>query len=181
MRLVLPLPDGWKNLAGTDATERPDAIFTIGPSVEPRLTVRYGAMVASPLDGERWVQSVLGEDVPASCQLLEDNRAPNQTVTGYPIQIIYSRIVTQSGDASGKVVEVRMTALYAMLSHNAAAVLRVRRLDESSDDTKDLLAILSRYEEPAKTLFRAASPDFQTGTCTIAALYDGLPGLWERK
>src|SRR5689334_17119530 len=113
MRLVLPLPDGWKSLAGADA----DAIQLIGPTAEPRLTVRYGAMVNSPLDGESWVQSILGEDVPASCQLIEDNRAPNQTVTGYPMQILYSRIV----NTDGKVAEARMIALYAMLSYNAAA------------------------------------------------------------
>ena len=48
-------------------------------------------------------------------------------------------------------------------------------------ETLKRISKLARYDEPAKTMFRAASPDFQTGLCTIAALYDGLPGLWERK
>lgn len=171
MRLVLPLPDGWKLLTASST----DPVQRIAPTVEPRITVRYGAMVDSPLDGESWVKSVLAEELPASCKLIEDKRAPNQTVTGYPMQIVYSTVV----DSGGKLIEARMTALYAMLSHNAAAVLRVCRSDEN--DSTDLAALSSRYEEPAKTLFRAASPEFETGLCTLSALYEGLPGLWERK
>jgi hypothetical protein len=186
MRLVLPLPDGWKNLADLATGEPAQASQRISPLVEPRLTVHYGVMVPSPLDGESWMQEILGEELPAGCRLVEQRRAPNQTVTGYPMQIVYSTIV----DAADKLVEARMTAFYAMLSYNAAAVLRIRAKSDGSDDSDDsddsdggddVNEILARYDEPAKTLFRAASPDFQTGLCTIAALYDGLPGLWERK
>lgn len=177
MRLVLPLPDGWNSLTALSPDLNTDVVQRIAPSVEPRVTVQYGAMVDSPLDGERWIKGILSEALPQSCQLVEEKRAPNQTVTGYPMQIIYTTII----DASGKIVEARMTALYAMLSHNAAAVLAVCRSDDRSDESVDLVELRGRYEEPAKTLFRAASPDFETGLCTLSALYEGLPGLWERK
>jgi hypothetical protein len=184
MRIVLPLPDGWKQLAGSSSEDEraasspdlPMAPQLMTPLVEPRISVRAGEMIPFPIDGDSWIEGVLGAELSPGGRLVVQKRAPNQTVTGYPIQIIYSDII----DDAGQILEARMTALYAMLSHNGSVVMRVRRSDDARD-TREPAELLTRYEEPVKTLFRAATPDFQTGLCTLSALYEGLPGLWERK
>jgi hypothetical protein len=182
MRLSMTLPEGWgpvvsgaEGLLEFAELGPAAALLIVAPTTEPRLRLYYGPLLPVPLAGESesFIERVLADGVRPGEKLVIKRRGPNQTVSGYPMLLVHSTLE----DAGGATVEARLTAFYNLLSVNAIALARLR----TDGNQAPILELYQHHEESLNTLLRSAAPDWEAGVCSIAALYEGMPNLWERK
>lgn len=160
-----------------------------GPAAQPRVSVSYGPMLPAQLDVDPWILRVLAENLPPGTQPVIAHREPAQTATGFPMLVVKTLLTR----ADGSVPEARLSAFYNMMSSCAVVVVRAigGPVSPAAPGSPELAAtpsgnasaaeLLTEHEQAAREMFKSAVPNWESGLCTIAALYEGLPQLWETK
>lgn len=159
-----------------------------GPAAQPRVSVSYGPMLPAQLDVDPWILRVLAENLPPGTQPVIAHREPDQTATGFPMLVVKTLLTR----ADGSIPEARLSAFYNMMSSCAVVVVRATgpvspaapgspEPAATPADSASAVELLTEHEGAAREMFKSAVPNWESGLCTIAALYEGLPQLWETK
>ena len=156
-----------------------------GPAAQPRVSVSYGPMLPAQLDVDPWILRVLAENLPPGTQPVIAHREPDQTATGFPMLVVKTLLTR----ADGSIPEARLSAFYNMMSSCSVAVVRATgpvgpvssEPPAAPSDSASAVELLTEHEQAAREMFLSAVPNWESGLCTIAALYEGLPQLWETK
>lgn len=165
MRLSMTLPSGWQ--VESDGNTRRGVTLAkplFNSQGDSQVRVSYGPMLPAEAEADPWISQVLSEGIPQGGKLEIISRDAIFTDTGFPMLLVVSVVK----NAEGNPVEARISGFYAMLSAMAVAIAQAPSAE-----------LLKPHEEEIKNLLRSATPDWEAGLCTIAALYEGLPTLWE--
>ena len=198
MWMSMTLPAGWAqrvphpsgeasgpNLSSAAGREVRGRAQVAGPAAQPRVSISYGPMLAAQLEVDAWILRVLAENLPPGTQPVIAHKEPAQTATGFPMLIVKTLITR----ADGSIPEARLSAFYNMMSSCSVAVVRATgpvgpvssEPPAAPSDSASAVELLTEHEQAAREMFLSAVPNWESGLCTIAALYEGLPQLWETK